>query len=218
MDITAANAPEQFLSVCQEAQSEYIIDKSRFLGYTKPVSSSEEAEAYLMEIQAMHPEATHVVPAWIIGAGGLEMRARDDGEPAGTAGVPMLEVLKQEGLTDCIIISVRYFGGIKLGAGGLIRAYRRSAVETIQTAGICSWRKSLELRVSIPYSDLDLFEHRFAQTPWRKGENQFDSQVHLPVIIPEASLKEAEAAFAGWTRGTAQVEILRKAYHSDFSG
>lgn len=216
MDIQAANAPEVFRSVCQEAQSEVIIEKSRFLGYTKPVSSAQEAEAYLADIRAEHPEATHVVPAWIIGAGGLEMRARDDGEPAGTAGVPMLEVLKQEGVTDCIVVSVRYFGGIKLGAGGLIRAYRRSAVETLQAAGICAWRKSLEIQVTLPYSDLDLFDHRFAQTPWRKTDTQYDSQVHLTIILPETSLEEAQEAFADWTRGGAKVDVLRKSYQPDF--
>ena len=102
MDPKNPRSPDEYKSVAGYGEAEFIIEKSRFIGYALPVSSEEEARAFIAELRELHPQATHVCSAWIIGAGGLAMRFSDDGEPSGTAGVPMLEVLKKEGLTDIV--------------------------------------------------------------------------------------------------------------------
>src|SRR5690625_2416674 len=115
--------------------TEVIINKSRFIGYIKRTETEEEAKAFIAEIKAKHKDATHNCSAYIIGASALIQKADDDGEPSGTAGVPILEVLKRELMYNVTVVVTRYFGGIKLGAGGLIRAYSGAASEVVQSAG-----------------------------------------------------------------------------------
>lgn len=212
MQLSDPNAPLSFRSVGGYAEIEKHIERSRFLGYTWPVESVEEAAAHLDDLRALHPDATHIVPAWIIGAGGLLMRAIDDGEPSGTAGVPMLEVLKQENLTDCLVVAVRYFGGIKLGAGGLIRAYRSTAADVIQEAGIAEWRQHKHLRLSLPYTMHKLFEHRMGQTPWHISRVDYDANVHLHLEIPVDESETATAQFTDWSQGQADFQWGDRSY------
>ena len=116
-------------------EAEFCEQKSRFIGYAKPVTSEEEAMAFINEIRAKHRDATHNVYAFQIGAQNETMRSSDDGEPSGTAGRPILEVIKKEGLSNTAVVVTRYFGGILLGAGGLVRAYSKSAVLALEAAG-----------------------------------------------------------------------------------
>lgn len=203
MQASDPNAPLSFRSVQGHAVIEKTIERSRFIGFTWPVTSVAEATAHIEDLRILHPEATHIVPAWIIGAGGLLMRAIDDGEPNGTAGLPMLEVLKRANLTDCLVVVVRYFGGIKLGAGGLIRAYRSTASETIQTAGIAIWRQHRHLTLTLPYPLQNLFEHRLAQSPWQIAEIHYDASVHMHLQIPLEDHAVANAQFTDWSQGQA---------------
>ncbi len=124
---------EDYKTVLKDAEAEMIERKSRFIGYCRPVKSQNEAVDFINEIRAMHRQATHNVYAYILREDNI-MRYSDDGEPAGTAGVPVLEVIKKEGLTDVCVVVTRYFGGILLGAGGLVRAYGKSAKLGIDAA------------------------------------------------------------------------------------
>lgn len=117
---------EDYKTVLKDAEAEMIERKSRFIGYCRPVKNQDEAIGFINEIRAMHRQATHNVYAYVLREDNI-MRYSDDGEPAGTAGVPVLEVIKKEGLTDICVVVTRYFGGILLGAGGLVRAYGKSA-------------------------------------------------------------------------------------------
>ncbi len=117
---------EDYKTVLNDAEAEMIERKSRFIGYCRPVKNQDEAIDFINEIRAMHRQATHNVYAYVLREDNI-MRYSDDGEPAGTAGVPVLEVIKKEGLTDICVVVTRYFGGILLGAGGLVRAYGKSA-------------------------------------------------------------------------------------------
>ena len=117
---------EDYKTVLKDAEAEMIERKSRFIGYCRPVKNQDEAINFINEIRAMHRQATHNVYAYVLREDNI-MRYSDDGEPAGTAGVPVLEVIKKEGLTDICVVVTRYFGGILLGAGGLVRAYGKSA-------------------------------------------------------------------------------------------
>ena len=106
-----------YKTVAEEASAEQIIEKSKFIGYIRSVESRDEAEAFIKEIRTMHKNATHNVPAYIIGEKSQLQWASDDGEPSGTSGAPMLHLLAGEGITSVVIVVTRYFGGIKLGTG-----------------------------------------------------------------------------------------------------
>lgn len=124
-----------YLTLGKYASDEYIINKSRFIGYACPVSTSEEAVEFINSVKEKHRDATHNVYAYAVRSPEYS-RYSDDGEPQGTAGMPVLDVVKKNGLTDCCIVVTRYFGGILLGAGGLVRAYSHSAAIAVEAAGI----------------------------------------------------------------------------------
>lgn len=131
-----------YLTLEQYAFDEYVVNKSRFIGYACPVTSSEEAVDFINSIREKHRDATHNVYAYAVRSPEYS-RYSDDGEPQGTAGMPVLDVIKKNGLTDCCVVVTRYFGGILLGAGGLVRAYSHSASIAVNAAkivrmGLCS--------------------------------------------------------------------------------
>jgi len=137
------------LTLAAPATSELVIKKSRFLGRVEAVSGREEAQAIVARLRAEHPGAAHV--CWALLAGG-QSAANDDGEPGGTAGRPMLEVLRRQELESVLATVVRYFGGVKLGAGGLVRAYTDAVAQALLTAHKLPLRKTVVLRLSAPYS------------------------------------------------------------------
>lgn len=117
--------------------AEQIIEKSRFIAYVSPAESREEADAFIEVIRKKHRDATHNVPAMVIGDGFQIQWASDDGEPQGTSGAPIVQMMVQEGITNTVVVVTRYFGGIKLGTGGLVRAYTSSAKNGLVSAKIC---------------------------------------------------------------------------------
>lgn len=130
-------------TVEKEGTAEQVIEKSRFITYVKPVSSKEEADEFIASIKKKHRDATHNVPAMVIGDKMQVQWASDDGEPQGTSGAPMVKMLVNAGITNVVLVVTRYFGGIKLGTGGLARAYTSSAKLGIEASGICEvWEQS----------------------------------------------------------------------------
>ena len=148
-------AEKEILTVRGRTESEKIIEKSRFLTYSAHVESEEEARAFVAEIRSKHSMATHVCFAFISDKQGNLQRFSDDGEPQGTAGVPILDVLKNKALRETAVAVVRYFGGIKLGAGGLVRAYSSSAAENLAAADIRSLEMCVELAIEVDYTGID---------------------------------------------------------------
>ena len=124
-----------YRTVKDEAFDEYIVKKSRFIGYAKPVTTQEQATEFINQIKSKHWDATHNVYAYCL-RDGQTRRYSDDGEPQGTAGIPALDVLLKGEITDCVVVCTRYFGGIMLGAGGLVRAYSHTAKIAVEAAGI----------------------------------------------------------------------------------
>lgn len=135
-------------------QAEQIIDKSRFIAYVSPAESKEEADAFIASIKKKHKDATHNVPAMVIGDKFQIQWASDDGEPQGTSGAPMVQMLVSEGITNVVVVVTRYFGGIKLGTGGLVRAYTSSAKLGLEAAGICDIEEMCLLTYSLDYTYL----------------------------------------------------------------
>ena len=143
-----------YRTVADFGQDEIIIEKSTFIGYAKPVTTEEEAQAFIQELKKKHRDATHNVPAYVLGEHNDIQRCNDDGEPSGTAGVPVLEVIRKEDLRDVVVVVTRYFGGIKLGAGGLVRAYTKGAKIALEAAGIITKVLYQTVIVSVDYTML----------------------------------------------------------------
>lgn len=145
---------KSYKTVKLRTSAEFTEKKSVFIGYISPVSNENEAKAFISEIKTKHADATHNVHAYIL-TGTEIARFSDDGEPSGTAGMPVLEVIKREGLSGVCIVVTRYFGGILLGAGGLVRAYAKAAKLAIDAAGVCEFRPFREFSLTVSYSDYE---------------------------------------------------------------
>ncbi|MHC0553109.1 YigZ family protein [Salinicoccus sp. CNSTN-B1] len=143
---------------------ETVINKSRFITYIARTDTEEAAKAFIASIKAEHRDATHNCSAYIITKSAMIQKADDDGEPSGTAGVPILEVLKREALYNVTVVVTRYFGGIKLGAGGLIRAYSGAAAKAVEAAGKVIEIDVVPCRVTMDYTYTSRFEHTIADT------------------------------------------------------
>jgi len=144
----------RYSTIQKEGQAELVIEKSRFIGHARPVATREEADAFLREIRARYRDATHNVPAFVIGEKFQLQWASDDGEPQGTSGVPMLQMMVKEGITDTAVVVTRYFGGIKLGTGGLVRAYTNAAKAALEDAGIRQVKDQTVITASMDYTYL----------------------------------------------------------------
>lgn len=153
-----------YYTVRQEGQDEIIIQKSRFIGYVRRVESEEEALGFIQDIKKKHYDATHNCSCYMIGENNEIQKANDDGEPSGTAGVPMLEVLKKQNLKDTAVVVTRYFGGVKLGAGGLIRAYGNTTSQAIKTTGIVKRILMQGVSVTVEYGLLGKLENVLRQS------------------------------------------------------
>ncbi len=142
---------DSYKTVEREAVDEYTVKKSRFLGYAKPVTTAEAAVAFIEQIKKKHWDATHNVYAYILREGQIR-RYSDDGEPQGTAGIPALDALQKAELTDLVVVCTRYFGGIMLGAGGLVRAYSHTAKIAAEAAGIITMARCTLGEVTCDYT------------------------------------------------------------------
>lgn len=144
----------EYKTVELEASDEFMEKKSRFIGYVKPVKTQEEAAAFINSVKAKHRDASHNVSAYVLRENNIQ-RSTDDGEPGGTAGVPVLEVLLKENLVDVCVVVTRYFGGVLLGAGGLIRAYSRGSKIAVDAGHIITMAPCKIISVSVDYSFYD---------------------------------------------------------------
>ena len=153
---------DKYLCIKESGEHEIIIDKSRFICYIDRANSEEEAHEFIKNIRKQHYNANHNCFSYIISENAHFQKANDDGEPSGTAGMPMLEVLRRTHLTDTVCVVTRYFGGIKLGAGGLIRAYSTAVSEAIKNVGIIEKKKMQVITLTAQYSQINLFDSRLA--------------------------------------------------------
>lgn len=143
-----------YKTVSEAAQDEFLEKKSRFIGYARPVASAEEANAFIASIKQKHWDASHNVSAYVLRENGIQ-RSSDDGEPSGTAGIPVLEVLLKEQLVDVCVVVTRYFGGTLLGTGGLIRAYSHAAKLAVEAADPITMAPCRVMQLSLDYSYFD---------------------------------------------------------------
>lgn len=211
---------ELYKTVRKQAEAVQVIDKSRFIAHVFPVESREEADAFLAEIREKYKDATHNVPAMVIGDKSQIQWASDDGEPQGTSGAPMVQMMVKEGLTNLIVVVTRYFGGIKLGTGGLVRAYTSSAKLGLEAAGVCSVREMAELTVKIDYPYLAKIQNMASEQldleeADREGEEnlsnfrianvQYTDKIEMKIQTFPGSLTNVELLFQNITSGKAEV-------------
>ncbi len=189
-------------------EASFIEKKSRFIGYTSPVYSEEEAVQFINSIKKKHYDAAHNCSAFVIGANSEVQRSSDDGEPSGTAGVPILEVIRKGGLTNTAVVVTRYFGGIMLGAGGLIRAYTEGAAIGIKAAGIIRVQPFSLYSINIDYSLLSKLQYELPRKSFIISEVEYLDRVTMKVLsLPEAAL-DLEESVVQWTSGSAVLELL----------
>lgn len=180
----------EYYTIADYAEVEQIIEKSKFIGYIMPVDSREEADFFISEVKAMHKTATHNVPAFIIGPGSELKWASDDKEPSGTAGAPILQLLSGQKLTNTVVVVTRYFGGVKLGTGGLARAYSSTAALAVEKAGIAIVKEMSRLKFSLNYSLYGKLKNMEQGGNFTIENADFSENVHMTVKSdPQNALK-----------------------------
>jgi uncharacterized YigZ family protein len=172
-----------YRTVAQPSAAEFIINKSRFIGCAAPCQSEEEALAFIRSLKEVHRTATHHCYAYVIGANAGIMRYQDDGEPSGTAGLPIMEVLKAKELVNLCVVVVRYFGGVLLGAGGLVRAYSKGAALAVDSAHVVMMEPSLSLHADIPYPLWDKVQHRLKSLPVEQRDVSYAASIQAELLV-----------------------------------
>ncbi|TXL65015.1 YigZ family protein [Cerasibacillus terrae] len=201
-----------YFTVKNEGSDEIIIQKSRFIGYVKRVETEEAAQEFIHHIKKKHHDATHNCSAYIIGEHDQIQKANDDGEPSGTAGVPILEVLKKQHLKDTAVVVTRYFGGIKLGAGGLIRAYSSTTSQAIKTTGIVKRQLMQGFSVIVEYPLLGKLENALRNSEYILRDIHYLDKVDIHIYVEDGQ----ENTFCKWitelTSAQAEIKETDKKY------
>lgn len=203
---------KSYFTVGREVETETVINRSRFICNLKGTETEAEAEAFIKEISNKYRDATHNCYAYILNEEGSIQRMSDAGEPQGTAGQPMLEVLKKNRLTKAAAVVTRYFGGIKLGAGGLIGAYTRAVAAAVERAGILTAKFSVIYSVKLPYSASDRFIQALNSMEASVLKTDYGEDVALTVAVTEEDSEGFFSAYKEATFGGDGIEIINKEY------
>ena len=197
---------------------ECIIEKSTFIGYAKPIKSEDEAVEFVNEIKKKHKDATHNVWAYTVGENMNIQRYSDDGEPQGTAGIPTLEVIKKEDLRDIVVVVTRYFGGIKLGAGGLVRAYTKGAKIGIEAGIIIEKVKYTDVKIKIEYNQLGKIQNEIMSLGFTVKDTIYGEDVEIIVYSKVEDVECLKSRIIDITSATADISIGDEYYLSEKEG
>ena len=183
-----------YITIRQYGEDEFIEKKSQFIGYAKRCESEEEAKAFVAEIKSMHKQATHNCWAYVVGKNMGIKRYSDDGEPQGTAGIPILEVMKKSNVTDCAIVVTRYFGGIMLGAGGLTRAYTKGASIALKAGGVVEKVEGVNVSLEMDYDMIGKVQYMCGQNNWHIEDTEYTDKVIVHILAEISVADEIEKA------------------------
>ena len=200
-----------YKTVFAESETMLVEKKSKFISHVKPVKSEEEALSYLAEMRAKYSDARHNVYAYVIDENNI-FRYSDDGEPSGTAGMPVLDTIRKEGLVDVVVVVTRYFGGTLLGTGGLVHAYSQSAKQGLVESKIVEMNLSDILSVRVDYSLIGKMQHKFATDGYTLEDTIFESDVNFVVSSPIDKTERLIADIIELTNGSAKCEVVDKKY------
>lgn len=201
-----SDIPHSYITIANEFRTEYIIEKSRFIATIAPVSTEEEAQAFIQRISKEFWDATHNCTAYAIGPRQEQQRSSDNGEPSGTAGKPMLEVLKKTTITNVAVVVTRYFGGIKLGAGGLIRAYSHSVAKAVQEGPKLLIAPRQIVSLTIDYSYFGSVERQL-QTLELPYQSTFTDTISLEIYVEPSFVSDLETTITNLTGGNLLWEL-----------
>lgn len=199
----------EYKTIAERCEARFIEKKSEFIGYLAPVETEERAVEFINEIRSMHRKATHNCYAYILRENSAA-RHSDDGEPSGTAGVPIYEVLRKEGLTDVACVVTRYFGGVLLGAGGLVRAYTRGAKDAVDTAKIKVMALAEQLAISVDYSLYGKLPQIFTEFDARVSSEDFADNVKITLYVREELSEKLREKLIDCCNGKIVIENIQK--------
>lgn len=194
-----------YKTIKREAVCEQIIEKSRFIAHIAPVESREEAENFINAIKKEHKSATHNVPVMVIGDKMQLQWASDDGEPQGTSGFPILSMLVNENITNVAIVVTRYFGGIKLGTGGLVRAYTSSAKKALESAGTAEATEVVKATVEADYTYLSAIQKQESTGAFKIGNIEYGEKIVLECLTEKENLANMIERIAEATYGRGKI-------------
>lgn len=207
---------ETFLSIHSNQSYSFIVNKSEFIGHSFYVESVDEAEKYISEIREKYKDATHNCFAYIIGIDKLIQKYSDDGEPSGTAGIPMLEVLRKKDITNCLVISTRYFGGILLGAGGLVRAYTKSIVGVLEESKIVKKELFYNIDIILDYVFWGKIENILKNFGLEILNIEYLEKVKINLSVKKENFQRLENILINETSDNCVIKINGESYGSVF--
>lgn len=200
-----------YKTVKYESSDEFIEKKSRFIGYVKPVKTQQEALDFISQIKSKHWDATHNVYAYALREGGIR-RFSDDGEPQGTAGIPSLDVLIKQEVTDCCVVVTRYFGGIMLGAGGLVRAYSHGAKIALDAGQVITMSLCQIVKVKTDYTFYGRLVHLICECGGIVEDTNFTDSVEVTFKIPEDKLSGFNSKLTDASSGKIFSQVIDEKY------
>ena len=197
----------EYKTVFESGESTIIIEKSKFIGYSRHVETEEDALTFINEIKKKNKDATHNVSAYILGEKKNAQKYSDDGEPSGTAGIPILELMKKEELTNSAIVVTRYFGGIKLGAGGLVRAYSKSAKSTLENSLISQKKIFIPIEILFDYSYLGKIQNDISTRNILSSKPTFEDVVKYTIYVDKEEIDSSINHINDLTSGNVIIDI-----------
>ncbi len=199
----------QYSTILKEADAVQEIEKSKFITHVKPVETRAEADEFIAGIKKKYKDATHNVPAMVIGDKFQIQWASDDGEPQGTSGAPIVQMLVKEGITNVAVVVTRYFGGIKLGTGGLVRAYTSSAKLGIIAGEICDVNEMIISNYKIEYSYLSKLQNLAGEGLFQIGNIEYEDVIKIEIIADPEKNTQVQKSVSNLTKGLAVLENQR---------
>lgn len=203
-----------YKTTAENGTASYEIQKSRFIAYTSHVETEAEARDFVTAIKKKHFDARHNCSAWVLGADSSQQKSNDDGEPGGTAGNPILEAIKQHGLTNVAVVVTRYFGGIKLGAGGLIRAYSHTASLGLEATPCLEVKPFCLMEAEMDYSLLGTVENWIRNEELRTGETAYLDKVTVRLLVEPADCEAISTELTNLTAAQCKITIHQPEYMS----
>lgn len=200
---------DQYRTVHERGSDEFVVEKSTFIGHAMPIETEEEARAFIDEIKSKYKDATHNVWAYTVGESMNIQRYSDDGEPQGTAGIPTLEIIKKEDLRNVVVVVTRYFGGIKLGAGGLVRAYTKGAKIGLEAAKIVEKRPFVKVEIGCDYTLLGKIQNELSNKGYNIRDIEYTDVVNIIVYCEKEgvdSLKDLITELSSATANFAEKD------------
>ncbi|WP_053360597.1 YigZ family protein [Bacillus sp. FJAT-27251] len=208
-----------YYTVKSYGEHEINIQKSRFIAFVDRAETEQEAQEFIQNIKKKHWDATHNCSAYLIGEHDQIQKANDDGEPSGTAGVPILEVLKKRKLKDTVVVVTRYFGGIKLGAGGLIRAYGKATSEGLNATGIVERKLMRVMHTTIDYTLLGKVENELRSSVYSIKEIHYLDKVEIETFVEDGQTDHFTAWMVEMTNGQGEITAGEQLYQEEiYSG